>query len=200
MSFPPTHTSWHRQNISIPAISHQQLLRIAAPRGPRSPKMPKTLPSWLILGLASGSGTSQKKEDSFQSSWKKILLGPKHEMNQGQSVWEATRCASPQGGAGITREVQVDRKPCRARAPMATGEQESALCRPLERQGFQLWLLGSSEVTPGATQRILPKYQPKNHFFKTIDIIRVYSRRNGANNPAACPRYAGTLSKCLQNE
>ena len=50
------------------------------------------------LGLASGSGTSQKKEDSFQSSWKKILLGPKHEMNQDQSVCEATRCASPQEG------------------------------------------------------------------------------------------------------
>lgn len=121
-------------------------------------------------------------------------------MNQDQSVWEATRCVSPQGGAGITREVRVDRKPCRARAPKATGEQESALCRPLERQGFQPWLPGSSEVAPGATQRILPKYQQKNYFFKTIGIIRVYSRWNRANNPAACSRYAGTLSKCLQNE
>lgn len=80
----------------------------------------------------------KRRKTVFQSSWKKILLGPKHEMNQDQSVWEATRCVSPQGGAGITREVQVDRKSCRARAPKATGEQESALCRPLERQGFQL--------------------------------------------------------------
>lgn len=48
-------------------------------------------------------------------------------MNQDQSVQEATRCVSPDGGAGIGREVQVDRKPCRAGAPKAAGEQESAL-------------------------------------------------------------------------
>ena len=69
----------------------------------------------------------KRRKIIFQSSWKKILLGPKHEMNQDQSVQEATRCVSPKGGAGIIREVRVDRKPCRARAPKATGEQESAL-------------------------------------------------------------------------
>lgn len=40
----------------------------------------------------------------------------------------------------------------------------------------------------------------KNYLCKTVAIIRVYLERGRENNPAACPRCTGPLSKCLQNK
>ena len=104
----------------------------------------------------------------------------------------------PGGGAGIPGRCGRY-KPSRAKVKMATAEQETGCDSWSRGKGFQLQLLGSAEASLMAPRRILSENQRKNYFFKIVAIISIYSRRNGANRPAACPRYTGPLGERLRN-
>lgn len=106
---------------------------------------------------------------------------------------------SPRGGADITGETQVDRKPCRAKDSEAVGEEELG-CDAGPRGRFQAVAAGLPSGYLSGYSQYRTQIPTENYLCKTVAIIRVYLEWGRENNPAACPRRTGPLSKCLQNK